>query len=552
MNFEFWRKNAEYVLLFIFFLTVLFFFSKYAFDHKILHDVPINYNAQDTIFHLAMSQELYDRGNLNYLPQYMVGGYEKVVLGNPMLVYNLAVSSSYFSSIEVYDSLMLLNLVFLIIPIFVMYLIIKKFSYKAAVLSLPVAAALFFMPFRIVHTWGQFNFIFGVVFLLAGVWVLFNFDIKYAFVILSLFMTGMALAHPSELVIFIGFVFVFLLFKFLIKDDVRSPAFRILYAFFIMFFLSLNYLLLFSVGFLKSQIPRSFAPVYDAGVRLATMRSFNLFFIIFIFFGIAVSLYYIRMSLKEKNNIYYLFPIYLLLLSYTNLIGQHRAIQLRLMWPVFFMFFFGFGLYNLLKIVEHRKPKVLNLGSEKRTFLSHLFSLLLFVSIFMINYGHFAFNDSYALDKSTWEAVRFIENSTNPNDSILFINDDILNRGTALFLTKRPAFVITAASVLPNGTLSFGVYRKVFSDTTVKYRESFFSFGLYLNGENSLRATTEKTICDFDYFVMYKGSETFGLHTIKRQIYKNMANSTGLSKFFENEDVVIAKNNILGGDCFGH
>ena len=87
------------------------------------------------------------------------------------------------------------------------------------------------------------------------------------------------------------------------------------------------------------------------------------------------------------------------------------------------------------------------------------------------------------------------------------------------------------------------------SGTSAPYRKSFFSFGFGLQELPREQLIGKKDICSFEYIVFDKVSMKPALAQYSLIVASELLKKDYMSKIFENEIVVVLKNNNVGADC---
>ncbi len=535
------QQILEYALLFILFILLLFYPSYHIFHNSMPHEFPIGYLAGDSLIHLTLTEDVYYNGNLKNFPSYMVGGYEDIAVANPTLVYNVVSSYTNFSGLEPYDALILVNVLFFILAIFIMYIIIKRLDPKIAILSLPLGYFIFYTPFYFALLYGQFSFILGIVFLLGGAWCLVNFNENKIFLILALFLIATALAHPSEFVILLGLIFVFFIYIYIKRDEVKVNTKKIIYAVLLALLFSFHYINIFMSSYLKSELNLKFQYVFS-GYNLPEMLNFPGIIILLLILGLILSIFYLAKEFKEKKSFVFLIGIYLLLITYTNFIGQVRAIQIRLMWPVLLMLFFGLAVKLIFDMVSISKIR----------YIQMLFTLTLIIFFFFLSIRGLSYVDSVNLDPHGWDGIVKVRENTNLNDVIFLFKEDRQKEGGVYYLFKRRAFSFDLKEDFNNTNFdakNIEVVPLLFTDTGLPYKKSLFTYGSHLEDYKENKEISKKKFCDYNYLFIYKRSDLTQEMNKKISFSNHLLDTEKASLMFNNALVMVIKNNFVGGDC---
>lgn len=549
------KINLEKIILLVFFALLLFLGPGILFGHKIKHDFPFAYSASDAFQHQIRAEAIKDAGNFRYEASYISKGIENAVGRYPPVLYHLAVLLSYASGIETYDSIFFIVVFFAVIAAFVMYYIIKDFNTAVALLSLPLSILVFSFPPSLGFIWGHWPSLLSQSFLVLVFWSVMRMDMRHAYVITALALSATALTHTSETIF--AFIFLALFFgiklaaKKLGKNDVKNIAF-----FMIIFFAAIGYyLIIFQSTWAKTQ-PYSFIiePVWEGNPGFY-IAGFGLLLVPMVA-GMVFS-----MPRLKALNVSLILAFAMLASGFLNYIGFGlRSFQIRFFWPIYLSVFLGFGLYILLKFI---------IKKWNFAYTSVLFVILVVLlagiikfpvmkqapvqTIQYVPYFNMDTNQG-VMDPFHWSALKWLSENTAKDSKIYFFYGDIYSQDALLRNSKRlhyqvdpPDFIKAIqerklkrsyVSELPGDTGgSIAVRKGLFSfedEFALKPKE--YSFGL-------------KDICAFDYLVFDKVSGQQVLAQYNLLIASELLKKDYISRVFENEVIVILKNNNIGADC---
>ena len=533
----------EKVLLAIF-LAILFFIGPgLLFGNKIKHDFPYAYSASDAFQHQVRAEAIKDAGNFRHEAPYIAKSFERTIAMYPPMIYHLAAIFSYLAGIEVYDSIYFITFFFAILSVLVMYLIIRDFNKNIALMSLPLAILMFTYPLMIGFTWGHWPSLLAQFFLAAFAWCMMKIELEKSYILAALIFSSIIFAHTSEAVFALIFAALFfgirLLSGSLRKNEIKS----VITAFAISFVISLYYLIIFKITWFKGQ-PYSFAVepawqgnpgfyILDFGALLA-----------FIVMGIAFSLF----RLKNMHASF--------ILAFAMLIGGHlnyigfglRSFQVRFFWPIYFAVFFGAGIYILLK------PAV------KKWNMAYTISLLVILTILLTGLIKIPLVPHYnkaasqgIMDPYHWPALSWISKNAESNSKIYFFYGDIYSQDALLRNSKRIHYLVDPDDFV-KAIQDKKIKRMYVSELPgdngggIWARTGLFSSESLMESKPSEYFFGPQDICRFDYIVFDKASRQQVLAQYNLLIASELLKK-GMTKAFENEVVVILKNNNIGGDC---
>jgi hypothetical protein len=537
-------NNIKVLLVWITFGLILFGGAQILLDNQIAHSTPHGLYAMDATTHTVFAEAFYQEGNAKFYPSYSVMGYEDVVAANPPVVYSLAASFAYLSGLSIYDSLVFLELLmFVLIPI-VMYLFIRKFNETVAILSLPLSILLIKNPFFSALSWGEYPFILGILLMVTGIWAIPNINLKYFAVPFALLLSALFMAHASEFMVLVAFIFVFYVVQIYFRKQIKKTTISLSLTAMLIISICFHYYVIFKNTFVKLQLSTSFEPIYNAGYLVPEfIKDFPIIVWLILLVGVILSILYCYTHLKNKNKrwIYPALALFLLVITYTNLIGQKRALQIRLLWPALLMFFFGLVLYFIFtKTKQH-----------KNWWLSFAVVLVLLVGFFGLYHSPFA--GPGLIDPYTWEGFQWMKENTPQESTIIFFYGDTYNQHTMLNLANRQTFLIDPNSLIENInnqkiSYSYKISPEVFLDTWLAYKKSFFEFGYYYTEGDSKYQPFVGEVCDFDYLVFNKFSRNQPLADYNVAVANTLLQNGKSRKSFENALIIIIEIN--GGDCF--
>ena len=549
------KIDSEKTILSVFFIVILFSGPGTLFDHKIKHDFPFGYGASDAFQHQVRAEAIKDMGNFRYEAPYISKGLENVIGRYPPALYHLAVILSYTAGIEVYDSIYFIVTFFSVLATMVMYFIIRNFNKTVALISLPFSLLIFSSPISTGFIWGHWPSILSQSFLVLFFWSIMRIDLNKSYLIIALSLAAITLTHTSEAlfgIFFLGLFFgIKLLMKKLNKEDIKN-----IILFFIVFFVvSFYYIVIFQNTWAKSQ-PFSFAftPIWDGNPGFY-IAGFGLLLIPLVI-GLILSL--TRLKFLHVSLI---LALAMLINGFLNYIGFGlRSFQTRFFWPIYLSVFFGFGIYILLKFLIKKWTLI---------YVSAIFIIFIVLFSGLINFPilkqtnvqvvpYVPYLNTAAspgiMNPFHWEALNWISKDTEPDSEIYFFYGDIYSQDALLRNTKRIHYQVDPndfISALQESKVKREYVTELPGDTggRISYRNSFFNFEDAAKDLPKELTYDLKDICNFDYYVFDKVSRQEVLAQYNLLIAQDLVNNDFINIVFDNQVVLILKNNNVGADC---
>ena len=536
--------NLEKPYLALIFALLLILGVSNLFDHRLKHEFPWAYGASDAFQQQTRVEGIKDAGNYRLEPFYIVKGYKDVLGYYPPVIHHLGVVLHFASGIPVYDTVYFMVFFNAILAALVMYIMIRKYSKHIAMLALPLSILIFSNKTYIGFLWGHWASITGQLFVICTFWTLSRIEIEKIEFILGLFIGALALSHTSELIDGVGFILVYGIWRVLTKGFTLSFAKKIIIAGIISGLIGFYNLFIFVNSYMIVN-PYKFDISKDwGGTPVLYLSDFRLL-LLFMGLGLVMSI-----IMLKKFDIAALAGMYMLGIGYANYIGFGiRAFQPRLLWPIYFSFFFGFGLYTIVKFTSQK------LRSVSVLILSLLFLLALSSVIPIPNVPtYYKISSPGIMDKWHWDAFQWISKNTNEDAKVYFFYGDVYDQDAILRNSKRfhaqvvPEYFV---ELIKNRSIE-RVYNTEFPadhGAGMPYMKSFLKIGLHQKEEEDLlvwKSTAD--VCIFDYFVFDKFSRQKVLTDFNLLIANEMLNK-GAQVVFQNELVVIMKNNKVGADC---
>jgi|TARA_Y100000310_G_C20703189_1_gene831997 hypothetical protein len=549
------KIDLEKVVLLIFFIVILFQGPGVLFDHQIKHDFPFAYFASDAFQHQVRAEAIKDSGNFRYEAPYISMGIENVVGRYPPAIYHLAVILSHSSGIEVYDSIYFIVVFFAIIASFIMYFIIRNFNKTVALLSLPLSLIIFSFPSSTGFLWGHWPSILSQSFLILFLWSIINLNLKKSYLIIAISLSAIVFTHMPPFIFAFIFLALFFGIKLLARKMNKEDIKNMVTAFAIFFIISFYYLVIFFNTWAKAQ-PYEFTtqPIWEGNPGFY-LGGFGLLLPI-ILLGIIFSFP------KLKDMHVALIAAFAMLLSgFTNYIGfDVRAFQIRFLWPIYLSVFMGLGIYILLKFL---------IKKWRFIYTSGIFAILIFAFSGILSFPALTRTDVQIIpyipqlnrDTSTgvmnpihWEALEWIKDNAEEDAKIYFFYGDIYSQDALLRNTKRFHTQVDNDEFI-NSLQERKIKRDYISETpgdsggNIALRKSFFEFIDITKVKPNEFFFGSRDICSFDYLVFDKVSGQNVLAQYNLLIASELLKKDFIKAVFDNDIVIILKNNNIGVDC---
>lgn len=536
--------NLEKPYLAIVFATLLFLGISNLGDHRLQHEFPYGYLASDTFQQQTRAEGIKDAGNYRFEPFYIVKGYQDVVGYYPPVIHHLGIILNFSSGIPLYDAIYFMVFFNAILAAFVMYVIIRNYNKQIAVLSLPLSILIFSNKSYIGFLLGHWASITGQLFLICVFWAMSRIDIEKAEILLGVFIGALALSHTSELIYSIAFIIIYTLYLLFYKKAGLTIFKKILIAGIISGAISFYSLYIFMNSFMVIN-PYQFEVSNDwGGTPILYLSDFKLL-LIFLALGAAASL-----MMFKKFDAPAMAGLFMLGIGYTNYVGFGlRAFQPRLFWPIYFSFFFGFGLFMLIKLLPAKLRAI-------SVFIIGILFLMTLSNLVHLPYVPTSYKISAQglMDPWHWKAFQWLGQNTPKDAKLFFFYGDVYDQDAILRNSKRVHAQIVPQSYiasLQNRTINRVYEIEVPADhgAGMPYMKSFLKIGLHQRENlDSLVWQQFADICLFDYYIFDKATRQPALAQYNLLIANEMLEK-GAQKVFENEVVVILKNNKVGGDC---
>ena len=537
------KLDLEKVFLVLFFGVFLLLGNGFLFGHRLQHDYPYAYLASDAFQHQTRAQGIKDAGSYKNEPSYIVMGVQNAVGYYPPALYHLGVILSYVSGLEVYDTIYFLVFFFAAVASLVMYFIIKQFNKNVALISLPVSLLVFSGGLYTGFAWGHWPTIASQFFLICVFWYSSRTDLNKSYIFLGIFTAATFMTHTSETVFAAIYLVLFFIASSIINKKIGlSLTKNFIFGAIIALIAVFHYLVIFRyVWGVRQTFEFAVSKTWDNPTMY--LSDFKLL-LLFMAAGIIFSLLSIRKSLVPA-----LASISMIIIGNGNYFGfREKAFQLRFLWPVFLSFLIGFGICQLLKF----------LIKEWKTSYSIVLSVAMAVLIItpaVPLMPHYRLLESSGLmDSLHWESFSWLAKNTEKGAKIYFFYGDIYSQDALLRNSKRMHYQITPEGMVD--AIQKKEIRRVYDSELPgdgggggPYRKSFFSFGFGIDELPKDVRSPKQDICKFNYLVFDRAASQQAFAQYNLLVASELAKKEYIHPVFENNYVVILKNNNPGADC---
>lgn len=554
------KLDLEKIFLVIFLAILLFIGPGALFDHRIKHDFPYNYLSSDAFQHQVRAEAIKDAGNFRYEAVYISLGLDGIIGRYPPALYHLSVILSYAAGLETYDSIYFVVYFFVIIAVFVMYLLVRRLNKNVALIALPLAIIMVSPQLYInqndsllktnfgVNTgfaYGHWPSLLAQSFLIAFVWWVMNSDLEKPYIPTTIILSAIIFSHTSEAIFAMIFLVIFFVVKFISKNLKKEEIKNIVIALLISFIISVYYLIIFLNTWAKSETYSFVVEPLWKGNPGVYIMSFG-FLVVFIAAGIVFSLF------KFKDiHISLIFGFAMLFSGFLNYIGfSLRSFQIRFLWPVYLAVFFGYGIYMLLRVFV-KKWKI----AYAITLAGALTILLIgLVKIPLVPHYTKLSSNGGVMNAYHWSALKWLSENTESTAKIYFFYGDIYDQDALLRNSKRVHSQVNTDDFV-KAVQERKIKRYYISEMPgdsggkIAARTGLFKFEYPPDKKPQEYFYGPKDICGLNYIVFDKVSRQEFVWKYNLIIASELLKKDYISNVFENEVVIILKNNKIGADC---
>ncbi len=547
------KYDLEKIFLVIVFGALLWAGAANLWDYRLNHEFPYGLLASDAFQHQARAEGIKLNGNYRYEPFYISGGFKDAIGFYAPVMYHLGIVFSYISGLETWDSVYLLVFIFGCLIAMIMYLIIKGFNKNVAILSIPLAILIFSSksggaspgPYA-GFTWGVWPAYIGNFFLISVFWLMANFDLKKSYLLLAVFLSGLALAHTSEFVFAVLFIAIYLAADFFFTKKLDLGKFKKLaYAAGIFAAISAYYLVIFKFTYIDTQPPYSFLIERVTPDPALYLSGFGVI-LIFIITGLIFSLFFLK-----KNFLPIIAGMFMLAIGAGNYYGLGRhAFRVRTLWPIYLSIFFGLTLYQTGKFLVKKWKTAYSVG------IGMVF-LLLFIGLFNAPFvPHYEkMSTPGMMDIYHWNILNWFKDNTNEDSVVYFLYGDIYGQNALLRNAKRTHYLVNTqdyTNAINDKIIKRRYASRLGGDSAgvfYAYRRGLFSYGYHYTEEFNSTSAKIIDLCDMDYYVIDRVSRQPVIAQYNTIIKDVLVKNEFIEEVYSNEVSSIVRNNKPGQDC---
>lgn len=536
------NKILECIFLLLISALLLYTGLALVWDYKIEHPYPWGYYATDAFQHQTRAQWIKDSENYRFEAPYYSSNLKDIVGFYPPILNHAAVFLSDVSGFQVYDTIQLIIFLAAIFGALTMYLIIKEFNPRVALLSMPFVLFLFALQSsRVGWFWGHWPSLIGNLFLIMFLWSMLKISkIKKSYILIALFLAGTIMSHSVFAIYSIIFIVSYALFQ---KEKINYTK-NIAFACLICLFLTGYYLNIFAQSWLKIQ-PYKFSIVYDVS---GFGGALNLTDFGYLFYILLFGMFLCVLLLRKKENAS-IISLFVLLMGFTNLIGfERRAFNLRFFWPITLSLFFGVALYFIInKSFVYLKKEM---SYKQFVALSIIIAIIVFYSL---SANYIDSENAGIMNSQLWDTATWISKNTPENSSVIYFYSELYDQFAFVGNSKRTAIRVQTQDFLysmQNNTINKFYKAWTLSEygAGLPYKKGFLSYGLKSRENPALTSDVDTDICSADYFVLSKYSAYPKVADYSMVIAQRFLNHS-MEVVHQNDLNLIIKNNNAGKEC---
>lgn len=539
------EQLIEIAFLVLVFGALVYLGPAEVFRHQLIHEKPVHFGAGDGYLYAMFSNYVYDEGNFRYNPFYGSAGFNDSIAYHPPLFPHIAAAFAHTAGMHGHDALPLLMALFVLAGAFVVYWMVRGFNKYVAMLGSALYIFLYLERFIIGYVWGQALLHIGTFLVIALLYYFTKPELKHWWVPAGILLAALINAHPPEMFFFYGFIAFFLALKFifrqLTKQEVVFWVKQVALATVLGFLLGFNFLVIFYNGYYdpgnQLQLSSPMRPEDFGAVRVPPVTDFHFLPLLAIILGgvLAVTL------LRKKVHPALAATGYMFAVGFANWLGIvglfYRAFQTRIVWPIYAAAFFGLALYAVSK------------RFLKSTLVVAVLALIVMGGIV---HAYYTPTHSEIIYDGQWEGVKWLYDNTPERARVLFLYGDGYSQWIRML--KRLVFLIDTndlVAMAQEGKLRRDVKIEPMlqNDMHLLYRKGFFSFGKHAKELNITVYPGIFDLCEFDYYVVDRASAYAPQLAQLNVVVANILAAHNMSMMYQNDNLVILKNNNVGGDC---
>lgn len=559
------KIKIEWVLFAIFIIVLLKFMA--VFDGGLLlHEAPYNYAAGDMFTFAVYADFARFENDLTRVPTYISQGITGVVTSFSMIGSIIAAELAQFIGAESYDFIIHLSLVFIVLSILIIFEFLRKIDVRLAVLSLPLSLLVFKWPFQYTITWGMQISNINMIFVVISLFCLLYLNKRYMFIVLGIMNGAGFLAHARETLMFNTAVALYFLVRFikekipqeiiknpsviktLLKENETVVSFRN-YLFSIpvmMMMMYRHFPFLFILLYEKSAVAGYGTSNYLIAYMPPWLRH-HVYFLQFGFFeyiiyiGVIISLYFLIFKKLRIMDIIIAFGIMFMFNGFFSILGN-KTTQIRHLFPILLMPLVGLALYLAYSSIKK------SIKIRSALIFAVLFLLVLIPTVAYHSpekVSEYAFSDPY-----TWEGMKWVRSNVADNEKVLVLYGDRYGQESMFYMMLKNQFRTWQEWYLEQ------VSKKNLSSTVVASGVIMAEYivksesGRYVSKDRAVFSRMRQSLCDYDYIYSDKISRYPQVQEYTAKLLNKLIKENKFVIVFQNDLVVILKNNNVGGECF--
>lgn len=541
---RFFKKESstilETVVLFVFFITFMYFGLGTLTNHGLENELPINYGANDAYIYSAYTTYALDTDQIRTISPMYSHGVENIAFFQPILRVVSEIELSHFAGISPYDSIYVMLIFFTFLTTMMFYLMLRSYKKEVAMLSLPLSITVFSFPFLAAFYWGIWSFVSGIMYFPALLYFIRFYNKKYFVPIMTMLVAGQILSYVR----LTPFIFLFIIgyyLRQLWKKEIKLSTILMKWA---IIFMCSAVLIIYPMSILS--VPYDLfsgesATAYIGGMPPANFTGFTVpLFTHFRLFAGVLILFGLGLILLFAGNDYRLMAFaYLFILVSSNFVFGKSVFKMRLFWPIYAGGLFGFAIYYLIDTAGLILKKL----SENKIYICSILSIIL-LFFFAINYVHPlgrglsepSYNNAYA----------WLKSNTSSESKILYFHGEYFLQNT-FRVSERDSYFANMDSLV-NQSQIIKVEGSQDADRTMSKRLGAFNF--MVTNDHKFENQPESIkydICSYDYFVF--GRQGMGEFIDLSNKYYAKLITAGNLQVYSNNLIFILKNE-KGGNCF--
>jgi hypothetical protein len=523
------KKAIHCSLLGCFIVVALSFGPGKILLHELSHSHPTGYFASDAFWLASYAQSIVDLGHYREYAPYLDGGLPGVVANNPPILYHLAAMLHQTSILPLYDSILLIVLMFSLVSLLILYQTIRLVSERASLIMLPLFLYLYTQNFSTMFTWGIWTFSLSSAFTFLFLFCWYREKLAFRIPLLTVSLAACFMTYSPSVVFLIMFIALQMLLKLVFRSLSIKEVKEIMIAGVLSMILAGYYLFVFFNTLYPTQkfhfhVLR--AAEYG-GIAVAQFSHLGWWG----WLGVAGFLLMLFMIQSVHRSPFFIGMMFFLF-GFSNLIGfEKRGLYMRFLWPVFI----AVGCAYLLALIINLLPKYRNI-------LTYAVGIAAAIFIVVSNTQPAS---AGMMDQQRWDSLKWIKDNTDSNAKVLFIGEYYSQEGT-ISLANRVAYRLiyqqeVIIQELQQGSLFPAHHVSSLRENLagVPYKKSAFAFGYYAYAEDQRKFfARNESFRNFNYIVVDRLTSNQGIAQYHQLIIDNI----GFQPVFNNQIAVILEN----------